>query len=36
MSASGWFLMLASWVTIISLFVFCLYKVFANNGSSEK
>ncbi len=30
MSAAGWVLMLLSWVTIVSLFVFCLSKVFSS------
>lgn len=35
MSAAGWILMLASWATIIGLFVFCLAKVFSAERNSD-
>ena len=35
MNATGWVLMLASWVTIISLLVFCLSKVFASERNGD-
>jgi len=35
MNAGGWILMLASWTIIISLFIFCLTKVFSTHRNSD-
>lgn len=35
MTAAGWVLMLLSWATIISLFVFCLTKVFTSERKTD-
>ena len=35
MSTGGWILMLVSWTTIISLFVFCLTKVFTTHRNAD-
>lgn len=35
MTTSGWILMIASWMTIIGLFAFCLYRVFTDHRKPE-